>query len=188
MELREKILVTAIEQFRQTGLKFTMQDVAEQARISKKTIYTVFASKEELLLGMLDYGYEKIQERKKEIISADMDLRDRLRLAMIALPEEYEIDRFIFLRQLDGLKEQYPAVHRALHRHLEDNWEPVLELLAQGRKCGLIRPVAVPVLRLMITASIESFIDSDLLNQSDISYEQALNEMIDIIMKGICVK
>ena len=50
MELREKILVTAIEQFRQTGLKFTMQDVAEQARISKKTIYTVFASKEELLL------------------------------------------------------------------------------------------------------------------------------------------
>ena len=33
-----------------------------------------------LLLGMLDYGYEKIQQRKKEIIRADMDLRDRLRL------------------------------------------------------------------------------------------------------------
>ncbi|MBQ3273537.1 MAG: hypothetical protein IJH44_09920 [Solobacterium sp.] len=79
-------------------------------------------------------------------------------------------------------------MHHALHRHLEDNWETVLELLAEGQRCGLIRPVAVPVLRLMITASIESFIDSDLLNQSDISYEQALNEMIDIIMKGICVK
>ena len=183
MDLREKILITAIDQFRQTGLKFTMQDVAEQARISKKTIYTVFTSKEELLLGMLDYGYEKIQARKKEIIRADMDLRDRLRLAMIALPAEYESIDF---RQLDGLKEQYPAVHQALHRHLEDNWEPVLELLAEGQRQGLIRPVAAPVLRLMITASIESFIDSDLLNQSDISYEQALNEMIDIIMKGIC--
>lgn len=183
MDLREKILITAIDQFRQTGLKFTMQDVAEQARISKKTIYTVFASKEELLLGMLDYGYEKIQARKKEIIRADMDLRNRLRLAMIALPAEYESIDF---RQLDGLKEQYPAVHQALHRHLEDNWEPVLELLAEGQRQGLIRPVAVPVLRLMITASIESFIDSDLLNQSNISYEQALNEMIDIIMKGIC--
>ena len=53
MDLREKILITAIDQFRQTGLKFTMQDVAEQARISKKTIYTVFASKEERIASVM---------------------------------------------------------------------------------------------------------------------------------------
>ncbi|MEF2763275.1 MAG: helix-turn-helix domain-containing protein, partial [Faecalibacterium prausnitzii] len=38
----------AMQLFRQQGLHFTMQQVAEPLHISKKTIYTVYPSKEAL--------------------------------------------------------------------------------------------------------------------------------------------
>ena len=43
----------AMQLFRQQGLHFTMQQVAEPLHISKKTIYTVYPSKEALLLDMV---------------------------------------------------------------------------------------------------------------------------------------
>ena len=46
MELQQKILEAAIVVFNQKGMKFTMDDLARQLEISKKTIYTVFLNKD----------------------------------------------------------------------------------------------------------------------------------------------
>ena len=45
-EIQEKILNAAIDEFAQRGLKFTMNDVAKNLGMSKKTIYTIYESKE----------------------------------------------------------------------------------------------------------------------------------------------
>ena len=44
--MREKIIDATVEEFKQNGLKFTMNDLAKHLGISKKTIYTVFESKQ----------------------------------------------------------------------------------------------------------------------------------------------
>ena len=49
-ELRKTILNGTMEVFNQKGLKFTMDDIAKQLGISKKTIYKVFNDKEEMFL------------------------------------------------------------------------------------------------------------------------------------------
>ena len=41
-----KIIDATVEEFKQNGLKFTMNDLAKRLGISKKTIYTVFESKQ----------------------------------------------------------------------------------------------------------------------------------------------
>ena len=38
-EIREKILIGTIQVFNKKGLKLTMDDVADELKISKKTIY-----------------------------------------------------------------------------------------------------------------------------------------------------
>ena len=50
--MREKIIDTAIEEFTKHGSKFTMNDVAKELGISKKTIYTIFESKQDVLVGV----------------------------------------------------------------------------------------------------------------------------------------
>ena len=53
-ELKERIVDVAIEEFTLMGLKFTMNDIARQLGISKKTIYTIFDSKKDVLEGIAD--------------------------------------------------------------------------------------------------------------------------------------
>ena len=60
----------AMQLFRQQGLHFTMQQVAEPLHISKKTIYTVYPSKETLLLDMVDHAFADIHRCKQEILAA----------------------------------------------------------------------------------------------------------------------
>ena len=59
----------AMQLFRQQGLHFTMQQVAEPLHISKKTIYTVYPSKEALLLDMVDHAFADIHRCKQEILA-----------------------------------------------------------------------------------------------------------------------
>ena len=46
-----------------------MQQVAEPLHISKKTIYTVYPSKEALLLDMVDHAFAEIHRCKQEILA-----------------------------------------------------------------------------------------------------------------------
>ena len=52
--MRDKIIDATVEEFKQNGLKFTMNDLAKRLGISKKTIYTVFESKQAVLVAVAD--------------------------------------------------------------------------------------------------------------------------------------
>ena len=76
----------AMQLFRQQGLHFTMQQVAEPLHISKKTIYTVYPSKEALLLDMVDHAFAEIHHCKQEILAGSGTLQEKLRAVIIAMP------------------------------------------------------------------------------------------------------
>lgn len=181
-ELREQILTEGIEQFRSSGLKFTMQEIAGSLHISKKTMYKYFTSKEELLLALLDEGYRKIHSEKKKVIESDLPLEERIARVMIAMPEQYSMLEF---SQLDGLREKYPAVAEALQQHLLNDWEPTIALLNEGIDAGVIRDINISVLKVMVTSSIQAFTSTHELADQGITYQEALQIMMDIIMRGI---
>jgi AcrR family transcriptional regulator len=131
MDTGRQIIEEAIRQFQDMGLRFTMQDVAQALHISKKTIYSAFASKEDLLIAMLDAGFEEIHKDKRAILESNMDLCDKIRTAMIAMPDQYQVIDF---RMLSELNEKYPKAYACLVSHLENNWEPVTALLEEGMK------------------------------------------------------
>lgn len=172
----------AMELFRQQGLRFTMQQVAEPLHISKKTIYTVYPSKEELLLSMVDSAFEEIHRCKQKILQSDESLLEKLRAVIIAMPEEYSA---LDLQQMKELEEKYPAVAARVRDQLETGWEPTMTLLEQAVEEGVIRPVSLSVLRQMITASIENFLEDRSLAESGMSYSEVLEEMISILMEGV---
>ena len=52
--MNERILEGALNVFKAKGPKFTMDDLATEMKMSKKTIYTVFRDKNELRRGCKD--------------------------------------------------------------------------------------------------------------------------------------
>ena len=181
-ELRARLRETGLELFRRKGLHFTMQQAAQSIHISKKTIYSVYASKEELLLDMVDEAFASIHRRKQDILDGSATLEEKIRSVIIALPESYSA---MDLRQLELLDERYPRVAQRVRQHLETGWEPTLSLLEQAMEQGRMRRVSLPVLQGMITASIEHFLADRSLEEQGISYTGALEEMISIILEGV---
>lgn len=179
MDLRSQVIQAAESLFQCSGLRFTMQEVAAALHISKKTIYTIYPSKEELLLDMVDDLFAAIHREKEERMASSAPIEERIQTVIVALPEQY---RALDFRLLDTLDEKYPAVARRVREHLETNWEPTIALLEEGMAEGRIRPVSIPVLRQMITASIEQFLSGC---GMEASYADTLAAMIDIIMNGI---
>ena len=179
-ELRIRLRAVGMELFRRDGLRFTMQQAAAVMHISKKTIYAVYPSKEALLLDMVDDAFTRIHARKQRILEGPGTLAEKLRAVIIALPEEYTA--------LDLLDEKYPKVAARVREHLETGWEPTLTLLEQAMGAGVIRRVSLPVLQRMISASIEDFLADRALDAQGISYTDALDEMISILLEGLLVR
>lgn len=184
-QLRPAIRAEALKLFAGGGLHFTMQQVAAQMHISKKTIYAAYPSKEALLLDMVDDVFTSIHSRKRALIEGEGSVPEKLRRVIIALPDEYAT---MDLRQMDELDKKYPAVAARVRHQLETGWEPTLELLRQGVREGTIRAVSLPVLQTMITASIEAFLAGETANQSCLTYTGMLDEMITILLEGLVVK
>lgn len=183
--LREKIMEEAIDQFNRKGLKFTMDDVAGSLAISKKTLYKVFSDKEALFFEMVDYCFDAIKESEQIILDDnEMDIVEKIRKIIIVLPHRY---RTIDFRQIYSLKEKFPSIYTKLEGRLESDWEPTVMLLEQGIKEGRIKPLSISVLKAMIEGTIEHFLSRDTLLKEDISYPEALEMMMDIVMEGITV-
>ena len=183
MELRETILEGTIKAFNQKGLKFTMDDIAGELCMSKKTIYTVFRDKESLFLAMVDYLFDSIKESEQQVLKDEnLSTLEKIRKILGVLPEGYqEID----FRQLYLLREKYPAIYVKVEERLETGWETTISLLEQGMKEGVIRQVQIPIVKMMLEAALEQFFQRDILIQNGISYRDALEEVVNILVDGI---
>lgn len=185
MEIGERILQGTIQAFRQKGLKFTMDDIARIQEISKKTIYQVFPDKETLFLAMVDYLFDRIKESEREVMENDsLSTVEKIRAILSVMPEGY---REIDFRQLYILKDKYPETYRQVEKRLETGWENSIALLEQGMAEGVIRRVNIPLLKMMLEASLEQFFQRDVLLQNRISYAEALDEVVTILVDGIAV-
>lgn len=183
MELREMILEGTIKAFNRKGLKFTMDDIARELAISKKTIYMVFADKESLFLAMVDYMFDHIKESEEAVVQdTSLSTKEKIKKILGVMPEGYkEVD----FRQLYLLRERYPAIYKRVEERLETGWETSIALLEQGIAEGVIRPVRIPLLKMMLEAALEQFFQRDILMRNQISYQEALTEVVDILVEGI---
>ena len=186
MELKESILQGTIKVFNQKGLKFTMDDIASSLSISKKTIYTVFADKEELFLSMVDYLFDNIKISEQQVLEDNsLDTVGKIRRILGVMPDSYkEID----FRQLYLLKDKYPKIYEQVEIRLETGWETTIALLEQGMEEGVIRRRNIPIIKMMMEAALEQFFQRDILIQNKLTYAEALNEVVDILVDGIVVR
>ena len=183
-DIQQVILTTTLELFNDKGLDFTMDDIAHSMHIAKKTIYRFFSSKEDLLIALLDYGFENIQKEKQKILTSNDSIAKRLEQVIIAMPKQYaKID----FRVLSSLKDTYPQVYIRLNEHLENDWEPIIKLINDGIRKKEIRKINTFILRQIITATFEQLLSTDELQERNLTYAKALKEMMNTIMKGMVI-
>jgi len=180
---KEKVLDATIRVFNEKGLKFTMDDIAAEVSMSKKTIYVLFEDKQSLFMEMVSYCFDGIKRSEEKVLqNPQLSTVEKLRGILGVLPESYSDVNFSLLYEL---REKYPEIYEAVENRLENGWENTIELLERGMKEGVIRPINVALFKTVFEATLEQFFKRDVLVRNNISYADALREVVDILVDGI---
>ena len=93
-QLKLRIYEATIEEFREKGFKFTMDDMARRLGVSKKTIYQVVRDKESLFFDTATYIYEQIKRSEQAVMDDDrLTTVEKIKAILIAMPDSYsELD------------------------------------------------------------------------------------------------
>ena len=183
---RDRILEGALNVYKAKGVKFTMDDLANELGMSKKTIYTVFPDKGTLLFEMVDFAFDSVsQVQQNSLNNTDLSLVDKLKSILGVLPDAYVGVDFT---QLYVLKGKYPKAYDRLQQRLESGWERTLQLIDEGIEKGIIRDVNKVVFQIAHEATLERFLMGDELSKNKMSYEEALTELVEILTEGIIVR
>jgi len=186
LELRNKIIKGAIEAYREKALKFTMDDIAKSQGISKKTIYTVFKDKEALLLAIVDQTFDNVKIAEKKVYdNKDLTLVEQIRGVLSVMPETYKDVDF---SKLYDIKEKYPVVYKQIEYRMETGWEKTLSLIEEGIEQGLIRDCNLQLFKAIYESTMEQFYQRNLLEKTNLTYQEALNGLVDILIEGILVR
>ncbi|SDB03811.1 transcriptional regulator, TetR family [Streptococcus henryi] len=183
MDSRELCLEQTLLILSERGLKFTMSELASQLGMSKKTIYQLFVSKEALLSEVVKNTFAKIKEEEQIILSDEsLDIIQKIKALTIVLPDSY---KSLNWQRVGELADKYPKIYAQIQEGLELDWESTLSLYEEAIERGLIKPTNLAVVKTMIEASIEHFLSTHDLEEGQISYIEALETMMDIILYGI---
>lgn len=186
MELCEMILEGTLAVFNKKGIKFTMDDIARTLGISKKTIYTVFDDKESMFMSMVDYLFDNIKKSEQMVLEDEsLSTLEKIRKILGVMPEGY---KNIDFRQLYMLRDKYPVIYQRVEERLETGWESTVALLEQGMAEGVVRKVSIPIVKMMLEASLEQFFQRDVLIRNEISYMEGLEEVVGILVDGIAAE
>ncbi len=181
--IRNDVMHACIALFNEKGLKFTMDDVAKACGISKKTMYVIYKDKEEMFLAVVDFLFDRIKESEALVLADDsLPTIDKVKKLLGVLPESYkEMDfgKFYVLR------DKYPLIFEKVEERLETGWETTIQLLEQGIKEGVLRPVDINLVKLMYEATLEQFFRRDYVKRSGVSYNKTLSQVVDILVEGI---
>ncbi len=183
---QEHILEGTIRVFNRKGMKFTMDDLARELSMSKKTIYVSYKDKQGLFFDMVDYLFDNISDKKREVVNdSKLTTLQKVKKILGVMPESYsEID----FRQLYMLRDKYPDLYRRVEERLETGWDETIALIEQGIKEGVIRDIPIFLVKTMLEASLEQFFARDVLIKNRLSYNEALENVVEIIVDGIAVR
>jgi len=181
--MNERILEGALKVFREKGPKFTMDDLASEMKMSKKTLYTIFRDKNELMCEMMDYAFDLIKASEDKVYNnPDLTLIEKIRGILSVLPESHYGFDYSAMHQL---AEKYPMAYTKMVERLDGGWEKTLDLLRQGMEDGLIREMDLNIFKLVYEASVDKLLMGDFLKENKIDYPTALAEVVDVMVDGI---
>ncbi len=183
--MKEKILDTAAELYLTLGFKsVTMDDLAEQMGISKKTIYTHFKNKTQLveqctgrIFQRIVHGIDCICDQGKNPIE---ELYEIKQFVMVNLKNEKTSPQY-------QLKKYYPQIYNSLQ---EKNYELVKDCVRSNIERGIAQGIYRPDLNVEFIARIyfaatTSLKDDRLFPRHDFPMVTLMEEYLEYHLRGI---
>ena len=181
---KHKILLSASEKFFREGFnKVSMDELAKEMRISKKTIYKYFSSKSEIIalsVETLQFNLKRILE---QIISQDSSSIEKIvQMSNTLLDVAFKVSD----KWLDDLRLYSPDLWNGIEEFRTKTFMSTFgRILDQGKEEGLIIDRQNIIVLTVMFGGIRSVINPDFLLNNNFSATDAGKISLDIVISGI---
>jgi len=183
-EVRERVLEHAREEFLSRGFsKVTLDEIASDLGISKKTLYKFYPSKEELLRASLHAAMRSAGWELERISSSDSPFADKLAEAMATMGKY--ISRFR-KEGLADIQRNAPSIWKELDKFREEHIvSKLVAMIVQARNENIFRPeIHEQLLIRMLVSSIQNIINPQVVTQYSFSAQEAAQSILRVLFEG----
>lgn len=167
----------------QKGLReTTLDDLAKQLKISKKTIYKYYNSKDELVAELVDEIIADLTKIAEQSMKSNLPPMERC-LAVFANVGGYLCR--LNQRVMADIENYYPNLFERMERIRAERIAGFTEILKNGVSSGDFKPINSIVASKMIAASIEAVLNPAFLNKSGLTTDEAISTLKTIFLQGI---
>lgn len=186
MENTEELYSKVLDLYKKYGVKsVTMDDVARELGISKKTLYIHVADKKELVEKVIHYDFDVVKDCFMEVFDRE---------GLNAIEQLFEVNYFMrnllkyhsFSLDYD-LKKYYPELFREIsERKQHEMYKSVLENMKKGKAEGIYREeLNEELVAKLYVSRIVSAHDSEFMTIEDFIAPEAYKEYFVYHIRGI---
>ncbi len=186
LDTRNRIVDKASEHFLKFGFsRVTMSDIATELGMSKKTVYTYFPSKEDLLAAMMDGMHQEIAGKIDSLVAdQDMDFIQKILLLLDASAEYHTKINSHFL--LD-IQKSAPEIGKICDKFRGEHLPTVVSrLVEEGIQKNIFRKdIDKELVILMYIGAFQFLLQPERLSQLPFTARQILQAIGKIMLEGI---
>jgi AcrR family transcriptional regulator len=185
LETKDRIIEGAAELFFAYGIRnVSMDDLAKQIGMSKKTIYQYFADKDELVYAFMQLGMMEQIKEMKETAEKSENVIEELYLAMIKTREMFSKVNPLMLFEL---KKYHPKAWELFNQCKEGEMqEHLIKTLRKGIKEGVFRSeINVEVLAKMRLELVQIIFDPKIFPPTQFNFLEVNLQLFEHFIYGI---
>ena len=169
--------------FKEGFYKTTMDEVASELGMSKKTIYKFFPSKEDLVMAIAKHFMSGMKNKILPALSSNKNAIEKLEDLMNILAKASEK---ISSARMEEMKRHYPSLWNEIDRfRTEMMFGNITKVIDQGKKEGLFIDCPTNIVMNVLVASIRNIVNPDFILNNNFSIIEAARYAFRIIIGGI---
>lgn len=181
LELRERIVGTAVTSFSTHGIKsITMDDIAASLSISKRTLYEIFPDKESLLEECILKGRREADVFVKGVLATSSNVLEVLLKCYLRSIEKVHATNKRFFEDI----KKYPRAYELMKRDNNRNSEDTIRFFKEGVKQGIFRDdVNFAIVNLLVRGQLDMLLNTDVCDRY--SFVEVYESIMFTFLRGI---
>lgn len=178
---KEKIIRACEELAIKRGRGFyniSMEELAEAAGISKRTIYRHFAGKEEIIEATIEVLAEEVTAKNAELLASRKDVKE------ITVRIFKNIAYFVNQQTLKELQQYYPLLWNKIEKIRQSKIDLLMAALMNNPNVKLRWRVKPEIFKAAFTAAMTAVLNPQFILESGMSFEEVGNNFLEMFMFG----